>query len=292
MSLYNNKRKLVENIIRNLLERIKIKEDAKTGQTDGLAICLPEQGNNKGEIFAVLYDSNYVLKNLELIVEEVLYAMDSNNPYDPDDNIFMNKLIKGVIQIVKIDPRNGKCNNAWQVGAIAGPGYGPNFLYPIGFGLVPTGQLTPDRKTVKSRARNYWKITHDQDQRAANPLDDYTVQRTPPVEDDCKFHYTKNKIDPDTGEEIINSETGEPEEENVDQLNFSYEAEDEDVDFANELRNVHRSAMEQLYSMAQDMYDQGNLEHDQSGEIVEWMETLLGDWGVNFFRKYYDPEAD
>jgi hypothetical protein len=131
--------------------------------------------------------------------------------------------------IVDIKSNYNPCNDAWQISAIAGPGYGYNVLYPLAFAMSPTGELSPDREVVMDGAKGAWR-TMFSTQRNKAKLDYLPPNnKTPQTEDDCGMHYPTNK-DP-----------------NVDYLNHSYSTLPGDKALFNQLKNQHQIAMDEVF---------------------------------------------
>ncbi len=273
----NKRRALVENIANKVMLKIKLNENLVS--EDNLACYLPPSKNNGEEKWAVLYDASYVLQNLETVGK---VALGYHDPYDP----YLNNVIRGMIQLLPTGWRYGNCNNAWQVGAIAGPGYG-KYLYQIGFALAPEDELTPDRKIVKIGARKNWRKQFDSGERKKNPFDNKEAPKTPPTEDDCIFHKDQILIDPQTWEEIINPKTGEPEIENVDQLNYSYETKPSDESITKKLIANH----EDTFNMVKNMIAEENilLYGDKAEQLTKKIYQAIEIDSQEFFRKHYDP---
>jgi hypothetical protein len=76
-----------------------------------------------------------------------LLALDWNDRQElPKD------ILKGYAAFHKPDE---PCNDAWEVTSIAGIGYG-KLLYGLGYSLVPSGRLMPDRMYSSKRAKGAW----------------------------------------------------------------------------------------------------------------------------------------
>lgn len=91
------------------------------------------------------------------------------------------------------------CNDAWEVTSIAGVGYG-KLLYGLGYSLVPTGRLMPDRMYSSKRAKDAWGKQVGKLQ--SYPLDDFYApkekQLTPDdPSDDCDLQVPMKKGGPD-----------------------------------------------------------------------------------------------
>jgi len=280
--LSDNKRKsLVENITNKVLSKLKLNESLSDYD---LACYLPPSKNDREQKWAVLYDASYLLENLEAVAESFEFL---------DINHFQKHIIKAMIQLLPTGGSYGNCNNAWQVGAVAGPGYG-SYIYQIGFALAPDEELTPDRKTVKIGARRNWRKQFDSEaeedmtnRRKKNPFDDITVQRTPPIEDDCVFHKEKILIDPKTGEEILNKITGEKEMENVDQLNYSYETKFSDKSITQKLVSNHEDTFNMVVYMIK---NQNILGHGEKPEVLaNRIFNSIESESIPFFRRHYNP---
>ncbi len=268
--------------IMNNWRRFLLKEEKEAAlSTDNLACFIPPN-ENENVIEAILYDTSFVLENIEEIMNKVLYA---RGLFLDNNNILVTKVIKGVIGIESTESIDyGKCNNAWQVSTIAGPGYGP-ILYQIGFSLAPEAQLTSDRETVKIGARKNWRKQFDSGEREKNAFDNKEAPKTPPEEDDCLIHLQKVKIDPESGSPIINPETGEPEMENIDQLNYSYETKSEDEAVAKKLIKNHKDTLSKMKSIIEkdNLFDRGR----ESKKLIDYFLKELNRNYATFFSKHY-----
>ncbi len=276
-----NKRKLIEKIIRSSLQSLYESLDEKgrlgllfEGGVTDLACYVIDGGHSFKT--AILYDPVILLRHLDIIIDQL-------KAYNNAAIILQNLVLKGIVKIGKFDNWDGKCNNAWSIAAIAGPGYGRDYLYPIAFGLSPTGKLTSDRSIVKSGARKNWRRMYLGDKSATKePFDDKDNPKTPPPEDDCKLHVDKVKINPKTGEKEI---------ENVDQLNFSYEANGEEKNLLRMLSARHDEVVEEIIQKLDNM---DNWDHSDQKEDI--MSLLLNrafyEAADQFFDEHYDNAVD
>ncbi len=295
--LSDTKRKsLVENITNKVVSKLKLNESLSD---DDLACYLPPSKNNEEQKWAVLYDASYILENLE---EVAAFAIEYRGV-----NHFQKHIIKAMIQLLPTGGYYGNCNNAWQVGAVAGPGYG-GYIYQIGFALAPEGELTPDRKTVKIGARRNWRKQFDSGEREKNPLDNKEAPKTPPIEDDCVFHKDIMLVDPQTQAEfgrtmsvlkfggdlpparpVINPKTGEPEIENVDQLNYSYETKFSDKAITQKLVSNHEDTFNMISYMIK---NQNILEYGEKAEaLANKIFQAIESESIPFFRRHYNPAS-
>jgi hypothetical protein len=261
-----------------------LKEEKTLSMVD-LGCYVPiSRGSDEKEAF--LYDASFILENLEEIINQILGSREVNLI---KDDLFLSKIMKGVIFIEPTSSTGGgRCNSAWQVSGIAGPGYGP-ILYQIGFYLTPTEELTSDRGSVKIGARKNWRKQFDSDEREKNPFDDIEKPRTPPKEDDCIIHWQKKKIDPRTKKPIINPETGSPEMENVDQLNYSYETKTEDIAIAQKLIQNHEDTLNMIKYMIEEnnILGLGKQAEKISNDIFRIMKNKF----KTFFQLHSDPNS-
>jgi hypothetical protein len=174
-------------------------------------------------------------------------------------NIFVNHIIKGFIEVGKPKPMRGNCNDAWQVYAAAGPGFG-KIVYGVGYALSPTGKLIPDRGSVSDSAEAAWEKV-SASSRKRKRLDDQRHQHdrvgneyhTDDPSDDCK---------------VLLDFQGKDRQF----LNYSYESEGWEKGLLSQLQANHESVISAL--------------NPEILEVSE-LEKFLAYSSQKFFEKHY-----
>jgi hypothetical protein len=118
---------------------------------DGLGVILFED-RYQGRIAGV----RATLIKTETLAADARHNRDSGNDREGGMYAALESSIVGQIQVGEIEPERGDCLGSWQVGTVAGPGYG-EILYGIGFGVSPKGLLTADRMNVSQAALRVWE---------------------------------------------------------------------------------------------------------------------------------------
>ena len=95
-------------------------------------------------------------------------------------------IVKGYASFQKTE---NECNDAWEVSSIAGMGYG-KLLYGLGYSLVPTGRLMPDRTFSSPLTKSAWR--KQVGKLKSYPLDDFFAPKEKKLtpndpSDDCKL---------------------------------------------------------------------------------------------------------
>jgi len=112
--------------------------------------------------------------------------------------------IVAVITITEPGAPKFKCNGAWKVASVAGPG---KLAYGMGYYLSPTHKLIPDRKSLTQDAIDAWEKQYnlstleetqpiDPVDSAGNHLEDdrfHDEHHTPDPSDDCDAWETSEK---------------------------------------------------------------------------------------------------
>jgi hypothetical protein len=189
-------------------------------------------------------------------VKLVLYSPAELLALDWEDRFELpSEILKGYASFNQTD---NPCNDAWQVSSIAGIGYG-KLLYGLGYSLVPSGRLMPDRHFSSKRAVNAW--TKSSGKMKGYPLDDVENPKTSKKEDDCEVQVSTSKGGPDPV------------------LDVAYEGPKVDP---TSMMSLHRKTVQELMYVLNDISD----------ELMgpEEVENVLGDMLRKASTKYFTSE--
>lgn len=155
------------------------------------------------------------------------------------------------------------CRRAWQVSSIAGIGFG-KLLYGLGYALVPSGRLMPDRDFSSKRAKDAW--TRSAGKMKGLPLDDVENPKTPEKEDDCKVQVPTDKGGPDPV------------------LDVAYEGPQVDP---GPMERVHEKTIEKLMGVLNSVSNK-RFDYEQTKEKLEDMlRSSSAKFFTSEFEKYY-----
>jgi len=178
-----------------------------------------------------------------------LLALDWNDRFElPKD------VIKGYASFHQTD---NPCNDAWEVSSVAGIGYG-KVLYGLGYALVPSGRLMPDRGYSSKRARDAW--TKSAGKMKSFPLDNVWNPQTLDPSDDCELQVPGVKGEPSV-------------------LDYAYEGPKVDP---GPMVMIHKRSVEELMEILNSI----------GGEYTdsEDVEKVLGDMLTKASTKYFTSE--
>lgn len=234
--------KLYESILRRLIL------EAAAPKTEGLAMLVQDTGSLK---VLVLYNSN---------------SIDAFRNIKTPHNTWQvyNTIVKGYAAIAPSE--YGPCNGAWEVRAMAGPGFG-KIMYGCCYAASPSKKLMPDRSTVSPPAGAAWKKAFDSD-RPRKKFDNIKARKkeTPDdPSDDCKVH---------TPRDSDCSKNGTPKRP---WLNYSYSAAGWEKALLAQLEVAHETNLRKLETLPKKL---DITKESFQGDLI--------DYGIEFFQHEYE----
>lgn len=161
-----------------LREYIKLLINEDVGDPDTTTLALIKSNNGEG-VTAIILRYDLLYKELYSSTDDVKNNLEAYL-YD-----IIEKAVVGYGQFGPVRG-GGKAHGAWEVYKTAGPGFG-KIIYNIGYALSPKGLLVPDRKSVSSRASNFWsKEFHEKQKLELDALPPHNL--TSGDDDDAILH--------------------------------------------------------------------------------------------------------
>ena len=128
------------------------KSSASVYKKDHVAFCYIDEGSVGKTGVAYRVD----------LLDYMLSAKQSGDPKYVEmelENMIVDSMVATVTigKPATISASAGKCNGAWSISSVAGPG---KLAYGMGYFMSPTGKLIPDRSSLTTKAKEAWIGVH------------------------------------------------------------------------------------------------------------------------------------